>query len=116
MVCDYQKFKEKYLVSNYTDKNGKAKHTRFVKRHFYKFHKELKEEYGLDLRTCSCCGRGDIDERGIPFIMELDHINRVTNDSRISNLRSLCPICHMQTDGYKNRSVSIQQYHERLFN
>ena len=109
---NYSTFKKKYLVKNFRDKDGYPKHTRLVKRYFYKFNEELKKEFGFDAHTCSVCG---IQEwNGRPIIMELDHLNRITNDSRIENVDPKCPNCHQQTDGYKNRSISIEEYHLKL--
>lgn len=110
----YQEFKDRYLVKNFTDKTGKPKHTRFVKRYFYLFSKDLKKEFKFDMKKCSICGMKDI-WNGRPIMLELDHINGITNDSRISNLRMLCPNCHSQTSNYCNRSNSIEEYHSRIF-
>ena len=110
----YKKFKEKYLVENYVDKKGKPKHTRFVKHQFYKYAIQLRTEFDLDMYRCSCCGISN--HNGRPLVMELDHINGVTNDSRIENLRILCPNCHSQTDGYKNRQISVEDYCYDLYN
>ena len=46
--------------------------------------------------------------------MELDHLNRITNDARLVNLDPKCPNCHQQTLGYKNRTVEIEEYYESL--
>ena len=35
-----------------------------------------------------------------PLVLQLDHINGISNDHRLSNLRLLCPNCHSQTDTY----------------
>jgi 5-methylcytosine-specific restriction endonuclease McrA len=105
---NYEQFKEKYLIEGYTDRKGNPKHTRFIKHLIYKFNNRLKEEFGFDIFICQHC---NINEwNGRPIIMELDHINRITNDSRITNLRPLCPNCHQQTLGYKNRKVEIEEY------
>lgn len=111
---DYQYFKDNFLVENFKDKLGRPKHTRLVKHLFYQFNDELKREYGFDLHTCSECRCNDW-YNGKPFMMELDHINRKINDSRIINLRVLCPICHTQTPGYKNRNLSIEQYWSKVW-
>jgi 5-methylcytosine-specific restriction endonuclease McrA len=37
--------------------------------------------------------------------LQLDHINGVRNDHRITNLRFLCPNCHSQTDTYSGRNI-----------
>lgn len=111
---DYQLFKDIFLVENFKDKLGRPKHTRLVKHLFYKFANELKQEFEFDLHTCSECGCNDW-HNGRPFMMELDHINRNVSDARISNLRVLCPICHTQTNGYKNRSLSIEEYWSKVW-
>ena len=109
---NYKSFKEEYLIEGFMDKSGNPKHTRFVKRLFYRSSNELKKEFGFDIFTCLHC---DINEwNGRPVVMELDHINRKTNDSRIQNLRPLCPNCHQQTLGYKNRKISIEDYVNNL--
>jgi hypothetical protein len=46
---NYQKFKQEYLVDNFTDEKGNPKHTRLVKRLFYKFNDKLKVEFGFDI-------------------------------------------------------------------
>jgi hypothetical protein len=51
---------------------------------------------------------------GKAIIMELEHKNRITNDARPENLESLCPLCHQQTLGYKNRKTDITEYVEKL--
>lgn len=113
MASTYEEFKVKYLVENFTDKWGKPKHTRLVKDMFYRYNEQLKSEFGFDLyrcEECKCTGHN-----GRPLMMELEHVNRITNDSRIENLRSLCPNCHTQTDGYKNRMLTIEQYWSRVW-
>lgn len=103
----FEQFEQKYLIDNFCDKRGKPKHTRLVKAYFYKFADQLKGKYGFDIHTCSHCGLTKWNGQAI--IMELDHINSTTNDSRIENLRPLCPNCHSQTAGYKNRKQSIDE-------
>ena len=111
---NYSQFKKTILVKNLTDKNGNPKHTRLVKRLFYKFATELKNEYGFDMFRCDNDKCRITEWNGQPIIMELNHLNRVTNDSRIKNLQMLCPNCHQQTDGYKNRSISIDEHYNKL--
>ena len=38
--------------------------------------------------------------------LELDHINGISNDHRIENLRFLCPNCHSQTDTFRGRNIN----------
>ena len=57
-------------------------------------------ELGWEYR-CAWCG---IDEWcGKPLVLHLDHINGISNDNRMTNLRILCPNCHSQTPTYGNR-------------
>jgi hypothetical protein len=102
---NFDTFEQNYLIENFCDTKGKPKHTRFAKQFFYRFANELNAKYAFDIHTCSHC---DLTEwRGRAIIMELDHINSVINDSRISNLRPLCPNCHSQTDNFRNRQQSV---------
>lgn len=41
---------------------------------------------------------------GKPLTLELDHINGISNDNRIENLRWICPNCHSQTTTYKGKN------------
>ena len=102
----WETFQQKILIEDFRDTKGRPKHTRFVKDLFYKFSDELLEHHGFDMHTCSCCGIKSNDWQGKPIVIELDHINGVTNDSRLDNLRMLCPNCHSQTPNYKNRRNS----------
>lgn len=38
-----------------------------------------------------------------PLILQLDHINGIHNDNRITNLRLLCPNCHTQTETFSGK-------------
>ena len=50
---------------------------------------------------CACCGL--VEWSGKPLVLHVDHVNGITNDNRIGNLRFLCPNCHSQTETYGNR-------------
>lgn len=71
-------------------KNGNYTRSRLRKR--------LIEE-GLLENKCNCCGIGP-EWNGQKLTLQLDHINGVSNDNRLKNLRILCPNCHSQTDNY----------------
>lgn len=61
---------------------------------------------GLLKYECSECG--NIGEwNNLPLTLQLDHINGVSNDHRIENLRFLCPNCHAQTENYAGKNKSI---------
>ena len=117
----YEYFKSTYLIEGFTDSKGQPKHTRYVKKYFYQFRKQLLEEFGpqLDLHYCSkpdCHYHTTYMHCGKPVVMELEHINGITNDARPENLKSLCSICHTQTTGYKGRKKIISEYHQKLIN
>lgn len=60
-------------------------------------------ESGLMIDECVKCGQGPI-WNGLPIVLTLDHINGVSNDHRIENLRILCPNCHSQTETFSGRN------------
>jgi hypothetical protein len=69
---------------------------------------ELKKKlykYGLKDRICEQCDQGE-DWRGKKMALILDHINGISNDNRLENLRILCPNCNATLEthckGYKN--------------
>lgn len=62
---------------------------------------------GLKQAVCEHCG---LEEwMGVPIPLETDHINGVSNDHRITNLRLLCPNCHALTDTWKGRNIGKQK-------
>lgn len=42
--------------------------------------------------------------RGQKLTLQLDHINGVSNDNRVENLRFLCPNCHTQTETFGSKN------------
>lgn len=69
--------------------------------------KRLLEE-GLLKNECYVCGQLPI-WNNLPLSLQIDHINGVSDDNRIENLRILCPHCHSQTDNFagKNKARPI---------
>ena len=53
--------------------------------------------------VCLLCGIGE-EWNGLPLRLQLDHINGIFNDNRISNLRLVCPNCHSQTNNFAGRN------------
>lgn len=58
---------------------------------------------GLLEAKCLCCQNNEWLSKPIP--LELDHINGISDDHRIGNLRLLCPNCHSQTPTYRGKNI-----------
>lgn len=61
---------------------------------------------GIKQPVCEECGLKGI-WNGKPIQHELDHINGVSTDHRLENLRLLCPNCHSQTPTFKGKNRRI---------
>lgn len=79
----------------------------------------LKE--GIIEEICAMCGQLPV-HNNMPLALQLDHINGISNDHRISNLRLLCPNCHSQTETYSGKNTKknveiekIKQKYPTLF-
>jgi hypothetical protein len=59
--------------------------------------KERLYEAGLKRPICELCGQGEL-WRGRRIGMILDHVNGVSNDHRLENLRIVCPNCAAALD------------------
>lgn len=42
---------------------------------------------------------------GLPLTLHMDHINGISTDHRLENLRWLCPNCHSQTSTFSNKKA-----------
>jgi hypothetical protein len=58
---------------------------------------------GLLNNKCYICSM-EAYWNGRPLNLHLDHINGISNDHRIENLRLLCPNCHSQTETYTGKN------------
>ena len=52
---------------------------------------------------CGICGLGP-EWNGMVLVLQIDHINGDSTDSRLENLRFLCPNCHSQTETFAGRN------------
>jgi 5-methylcytosine-specific restriction endonuclease McrA len=59
---------------------------------------------GLKQPVCELCGQGEI-WLGASMSMVLDHINGVSDDNRLENLRMLCPNCNATRDTHCGRNT-----------
>jgi hypothetical protein len=61
-------------------------------------------EAGLKPRRCELCGQGE-GWRGGRMALILDHVNGVSDDNRLENLRIVCPNCAATLDTHCGRNV-----------
>jgi hypothetical protein len=59
---------------------------------------------GLKRRECELCGQGEL-WRGSRMSLILDHVNGVSDDHRLENLRIVCPNCNATLDTHCGRSL-----------
>ena len=59
----------------------------------------------LQLKEYKCEGCGIDSWQGQSLTLDLDHINGVSNDHRLENLRFLCPNCHSQTETFRGKNI-----------
>jgi len=95
---NYKKIKggwngKKYKLDEILIINSKYLHTSNLKSRLF--------GVGIFENKCSECGITEWN--GKEIVCQLDHINGVSNDNRIENLRILCPNCHTQTETYSNK-------------
>lgn len=63
---------------------------------------------GLKERICQLCGQGEHwNSRRMSLV--LDHINGVSNDNRLENLRIVCPNCAATLDTHCGRNVPVHR-------
>lgn len=73
-------------------------------------------KFNLKENKCEECGLPPI-WNGKKLVLQLDHINQITTDNRLENLRFLCPNCHTQTSTYgrsKQKSL-IKEFNVEIF-
>jgi hypothetical protein len=68
----------------------------------FKLNKRLIKEKILEDK-CSICGIKEWNGKKIN--MHLDHINGISSDHVLSNLRLVCPNCHSQTETYCGKNI-----------
>lgn len=81
-----KKLKDILVINSYYNSNDLRK--RLIK--------EGVKEY-----RCECCN--NTEWLNIPIALELEHVNGINTDNRISNLKLLCPNCHAQTHTYRGK-------------
>jgi hypothetical protein len=75
--------------------------------------KERLFDTGLKQRRCELCGQGE-EWHGRPMSLILDHINGVSDDNRLENLRIVCPNCAATFDTHCGRKLRLHPRRCRL--
>jgi hypothetical protein len=89
----FKPFGKKYELEEVLIENSPYKSSYHLKARLYK--------EGLKEIKCEECGLEYWNNKVIT--LELDHVNGITNDNRIENLRILCPNCHSQTETFRRK-------------
>ena len=61
-------------------------------------------KHGLIKYSCKECGIKEWNKNKI--VLELNHINGINTDNRITNLELLCPNCHSQTKNFRGKNIN----------
>ena len=62
----------------------------------------IKEKI-IEYKCKDCNNNGEWN--GKKLVLQLEHINGINNDNRLSNLCFLCPNCHTQTTTYSGKKL-----------
>jgi hypothetical protein len=81
-----------------------TQHSSFARNHL----KERLYEAGMKQPLCELCGQGEL-WRGRVMGLILDHINGVSNDNRIENLRIVCPNCAATLETHCGKKLRLSQ-------
>ncbi|MFK5882807.1 MAG: HNH endonuclease signature motif containing protein [Candidatus Izemoplasma sp.] len=85
----------KYLLEDILE----GKHPQYQS---YKLKQRLYKA-GLKENKCELCGIDEWNSR--PIECELDHIDGIRTNHKMTNLRILCPNCHSQTSTFRAKNI-----------
>lgn len=100
-----KEFNKKRMLNDILVENSTYNHTTNLKKRLYK--------EGLKQRCCELCGQGE-EWQGKKMSLILDHINGVSDDNRIENLRIVCPNCNATLDTHGGKNISSLKPKEKI--
>lgn len=92
-LIDKKQFNKKYTIEEVLVENSL-----YDRKHL----KNWLIKDGLLKNKCEKCGL-EMFWQGEPLVLVLDHINGISNDNRLENLRLLCPNCNSQTPTFAGK-------------
>jgi 5-methylcytosine-specific restriction endonuclease McrA len=98
-------FTNKRFTAKALEKNTAPLDDILVEKSRYKSRASLKKrlvrEGRLQYQCAKCGNQGTWQNKKLS--LQLDHINGIRNDNRLTNLRFLCPNCHSQTETFSGK-------------
>jgi hypothetical protein len=85
-----------------------VEHSTFARNHL----KERLYDAGLKQPVCELCGQGEM-WRGQVMGMILDHVNGLSDDNRLENLRIVCPNCAATLDTHCAKARRVVRAEEQ---
>jgi Zn finger protein HypA/HybF involved in hydrogenase expression len=82
----------------YTNEQVFTENSTYARHHIKK---RLIEDKLIKYECSVCFNKGIYNDK--PLSLQLEHINGISDDNRLSNLEFLCPNCHSQTDTYAGK-------------
>lgn len=73
--------------------------------------KERLIKEGFLKEQCAVCKLGP-EWHGQRLVLQIDHINGISDDNRLENLRILCPNCHTQTHNFAGKNARTKKFND----
>ena len=95
----YNKSNKTYSLSHWLQKGSNINSSKL---------KEKLYDNGLKKRICEKCGQTE-DWNGEHMSLILDHINGISDDNRLENLRIVCPNCNATLDTHCGKNMKAKK-------
>lgn len=93
-------------IAGRSNKDRMSDDSVFVKESTYPRHalkRRIIKDKLMIYKCMECDNEGQHNNK--PLVLQLDHINGVSNDNRLDNLQFLCPNCHSQTETFASKNL-----------